>query len=312
MALWLPLVFGAELPKRVLAIGYDGLGCADASYLIDSGRATALNRIDQLYCNLSLGMSVTQAGWAATWTGVPALEIAGNLYGAIGNRLYSRVGPSVHLLERIMLDDPNIYVGWISGKGANVRGNTLASPHYGVYKELKEGHAGVYHGDQLLTNQQVYDRAQSALVAAGEGPMIVFALFRSPDSDGHETKSLAAYLDAAVEVDGFAEQLILTAKGQGPTAVAFLSDHAFGFTERSDGETNHTTQDKGMLGFDFPTSGVGHSALIANGSSLFLPVVNQGTFPRLMARLFGYDPDFMSLPGVPSFHYAMHGVSVAY
>lgn len=265
----------AALPPescRVAVFGYDGLGIDDARSLWSSGSG-ALSRLGEPVCCLSSGLSVTEPGWATIWSGLPSF-----LNHAWSNSNYGAMADGMHIVAKLVeLHGQSLYVGWVSGKGHNVRGDVPDSPHYAVYDAVvNQGQPGRYHGDLFLTDGEVANLGATAIQeAANERHFCIFDLFRNPDITGHRSKEHGQFMEAAANVDDYVGQLMDLLPAE--TTVIAVSDHGFNFISRGDPENNHTCAPRGFVATNFPLAP--------------RDTVDQASVGRLIFRLMGGDPE---------------------
>jgi hypothetical protein len=234
------------------------------------------------------GKSETQPGWAAIWSGMPS-EITRTW----SNRRYSSMPAGYHLIEKIAdgYASNDLYVGWITGKGANIRGDRVRSPHYRVRQMIANGRVpGMYRGDRHRSNVQVERLATTALAqAALHRNFICFIHFHDPDRTGHQLirqdqpNKLQQFMASALDVDRRIANLL----GHLPddTDVIYCSDHGFDFRDEGEWRNGHSCSPHGMLATSFPVRG--------------LPNVSQLAVGRMIFRMAGGDPDRTRAAGGP-------------
>ncbi len=257
---------------RLVVFGSDSLGIEYARTLRRPG-VPALSSLERPICSLNGGSSVTQPGWATIWSGLPSYY-----NGAYSNKHYGAMPENVHIVGKIINDyaDQDLSVVWITGKGNNIRGNLVDSPHYAVYDAVvNQGHPGVYYGDEGRKNHEVYRLAVPALKeAVRQRNFIAFVHFHDPDATGHRSRDYATYMQAARRVDRYIWALMQLLSDD--TDVIYCSDHGFGFKELGDVKNSHAFNPWGMFATNF--------------SILDVHCTEQASIGRLIYKRAGGDP----------------------
>ncbi len=288
---------------RIVVFGSDGLRIDFAKVLRKAG-APALSALNPAICSLSGGFSVTQPGWAAIWSAMPA-----NFNKAYGNDNYGSMPKNIHILERLMNEfrTNDFYAVWITGKGKNIKGNIPESPHYGVYDSIvNKGFPGVYHGDKERPNEEVFHLAGRALQeAAGHDNFAAFVHFHDPDTTGHKTQDYREYLKAAGRVDAYIDALMKQLPED--TDIIYCSDHGFNFKTLGDVESSHGFSPWGMVATNADTLVADENQFGFGGRIIQAASVCQHSVGRLIYKLSGGNPHRCALWGKA---YSMYGVDL--
>ncbi len=288
---------------RIVVFGSDGLRIDFAKVLRKAG-APALSVLNPPICSLSGGFSVTQPGWAAIWSAMPA-----NFNKAFGNDNYGSMPKNMHILERLMNEfrEKDLFAVWITGKGKNIKGNIPESPHYGVYdKIVKKGFPGIYHGDKERSNEEVFHLAGPALQeAALHQNFVCFVHFHDPDATGHMTQDYREYLKAAGRVDAYIDALMQQLPED--TDIIYCSDHGFNFRTLGDVENSHGFSPWGMVATNADTLVADENQFGFGGRIVQAASVCQHSVGRLIYKLSGGNPHRCLLWGRA---YSMYGVDL--
>ncbi len=272
---------------RIVVFGADGLRVDYAQTLrSQGGPALSSSSLNPPTCATCGGVSMTQPGWAAIWSALPA-----EMNRCWDNAKYRKMRPGHHVMEKIISEytGDDLYSVWIVGKG-NIVGNKLKpsglkyrkGSHYGVYEKIVvEGKQGVYYGDESRDNDTVYGLAHDALTeAVRHDDFICFVQFHDPDKHGHwavknESDDYGAYMQRAWEVDSHIANLMALLPSD--TNVIYCSDHGFDFKSQGDTRNNHGYSPYGVLATNF--------------TMLDAPFVSQMSIGRLIYKLAGGDPN---------------------
>jgi hypothetical protein len=276
--------------SRLVVFGSDGLRMDTAEQLQVAG-APALSRLNPPLAALSGGgYSCTQPGWASIWSGLPSW-----FNNAYSNVQYSSMPAKRHIMERLidLLSERDFFPVWITGKGKNLKGDIIRSPHYPVYAHVHvQGEPGIYHGDLVRENLEVFELGAAALnEALTHDNFCCFIHFKDPDYTGHLDKSYLSYYDKALEVDQYIDQLMAMLPAD--VDVIYCSDHGFNFKELGEVEDNHNYAPEGMLATNFSTLPATHCTRESVG--------------RLIYKRMGGNPDFCNAPDK---YYGMYGTDL--
>jgi len=146
---------------RIVVFGSDSLKIDYAKILRDKG-APALNALNDPICSTSGGLSSTQPGWASIWSALPSERIK-----CWANGRFEAMPAGFHIVDKLAQPEAygeDLYIVWITGKGHNIRGLEVESPHHAVAELIKGGkNPGTYLGDQDRTDLEVKDAALEAI-----------------------------------------------------------------------------------------------------------------------------------------------------
>lgn len=152
-----------------------------------------------------------------------------------------------HIVEKLVqaYEEHDFFPLWITGKGANIKGDSEKSPHHAVYKMIVDDkHPGIYHGDVSREDQEVNDLARGAVEEAiRHDNFLCFIHFLNPDHTGHKVTRDGAqddfnrYMRSALEVDEYIAKLMSLLPNS--TDVIYCSDHGFDFISQGDPRNGH-------------------------------------------------------------------------
>ncbi len=177
---------------KIVVFGSDSLRIDYAQSLVAQG-APALGSLNDPTCSLNGGVSATQPGWATIWTGLPSM-----FHKAFSNNDYDAMPTGMHIMAKLMrvYRQQDFFAVWITGKGKNIKGDIVRSPHNQVYRFIVSGtYPGIYHGDSERSDAEVFELAQQALSEAiTHQNFCCFIHFANPDRTGHAQRDYDAYM----------------------------------------------------------------------------------------------------------------------
>jgi len=288
---------------RLVVIGIDSLRIDYARILREIG-LPALESLNRPVCATCGGLSRTQPGWASIWTGLPSELINcydNTIFGGMPYRETPEgsVRCDYHIMSHLieMYKDQDFYIGWVTGKGYNIKGDIPESPHWDVCDAIKnKKHSGRYYGDHGRSTENVYDLGSKVLAEAQQHDnFIVFIHFGEPDGTGHRAVNerwpyhWPAYMDVAVDVLGRVFDLMGGLDCD--VDIIACSDHGFGFKladdwngyhHRPDARNHHQFEPFGFVSTNFPIKEYRH--------------VSQMSIGRLIYDRAGGNPDLVKVP----------------
>ncbi len=268
---------------RIVVFGADSLKIDYAKILREEG-APALNALNHPICATCGGLSSTQPGWASIWSALPSKKIR-----CWANGRYEAMPNGFHIVDKLAQPEAygeDLYIIWITGKGHNIRGLEVESPHHAVYELIKGGkNPGTYLGDEDRTDVEVRDSAFEALEELryrNPENFICFIHFRNPDHKGHtvagEPDDFEQYMNKARTVDNKIYKIMGLLPSD--TDIIYCSDHGFDFMTQGDPRDHHKFSPYGMVATNFTT--------------LNKKDVSQMSIGRLIYKRASGNPDFTS------------------
>jgi hypothetical protein len=268
---------------RIVVFGSDSLKFEYAK-ILRAGGAPALNALNPPICSTSGGLSCTQPGWASIWSALPSEKIR-----CWANGRYEAMPAGFHIVDKLAQPEAygeDLYIIWITGKGGNIRGLEVDSPHHAVYELINGGkNPGTYLADEQRTDLEVKNAALEAieeLKYRNPENFICFIHFQNPDHKGHvvagEPGDFDQYMSKARTVDNKIYKIMQELPNN--TDIIYCSDHGFDFISQGDPVNGHKFSPYGMVATNFPTFNKADVSQMAIG--------------RLIYKRAGGNPDLTS------------------